>query len=141
MVERILWSEATMKSSTSGYVQLKIRGRRFVGTWVALSNIVIHTTILQDTNAGFSIPVNHILRDGVPNKFPVIKFKRKRTFHIVDTTLATPSKPIRLYEINEADDTNMSADHFELLLRALVEHGRCMERKECFHQPNFSRIR
>lgn len=125
----------------SGYVQVTVRNRRFVGTWGALSNIVVHSTVLQDANGGFSIPVNHILRDGVPNKFPAVKFRRRATFLIMDTQLQTPVKPIRLYEACQIDLEEMSEDHFELVLRALTEHGCCVELKVPTYQPTFTRIK
>jgi len=124
----------------SGYVQVTVRNRRFVGTWGALSNIVVHSTVLQDANGGFSIPVNHILRDGVPNKFPAVKFRRRATFLIMDTQLQTPVKPIRLYEACQIDLEEMSEDHFELLPCTLVEHAYCTERKEYHYEPTFTRL-
>ncbi len=100
-----------------------------------MQNIIVHTNILQDDNTGFSVPVNHIIRNRVPNKFPAIKFKRRATFVIVDTKSLTPAKPIRMYE---ADDNEISEDHFELLLCALVDHGCCIEQKEYTYVPNFT---
>jgi hypothetical protein len=129
-----------MKTLTSGYVQLTVRDRRFLGTWGTLTNIVVHTTALQDAHAGFSVPVNHILRNGAPNKFPAVKFTRRATFLIMDTTLRTPVKPIRLYEANKVDDAEMSEDHFELLLCALIEHGYCTERREYYYEPTYSHL-
>ena len=140
MKETVCFSEESMKNPTSGYVQLTVRERRFIGTWGGLQNIVVHTTILQDASGGFSVPVNHILRNGAPNRFPAVKFRRRATFLIMDTKLRTPAKPIRLYETSDTEDAGMSEDHFELLLCALVEHAYCTERKEYHYEPTFTRL-
>jgi hypothetical protein len=113
-----------MKLPLSGYATLRVRERRFLGTWSALQNIIVPTTILGKKTGGFTIPVNHILRDGIPNKFTAIEFKMIVTIQVIDTRIGVPARPIRIFEAQTAE---MSDDNLALLFRAIIENGCCRE--------------
>ena len=113
-----------METPSSGYVTLRIRNRRYLGTWAALQNIISPTQVLRSVNAVFQIHVNHLLIQGRPNRFSAVEFKRAASFCIIDTKLGIPVKPIRLFQ---AEQTEISDNHLAIRHSALIDHGCCHE--------------
>jgi hypothetical protein len=113
-----------METPPSGYVTLRIRDRRYLGTWAALQNVIVPNRILRNVKAGFQIPVSHLIINGRPNRFPAVAFKRIASFCIIDTKLDIPAKPIRLFQ---AELTEISDNHLAALHSALIDHGCCHE--------------
>jgi hypothetical protein len=120
-----------MESPDSGYVHLRVAGRRFVGNWVALKNIIVPAKIASMEKI-FSIPVTHLLHNGYPNQFPNVQFERKLVLQIIDCKNKLPVKPAR-YFVATTDE--IAEDHLKLLIQAIMMNGSCKEyRTEAFEK-------
>ena len=126
-----------MKSLSSGYVHLRVRERRFVGTWAALKNVIITGTSLFQPAKTFIVPLNHLLINGQPNRFTAVEFRRGGIFHLIDDTVHSLAKPIRYYRANTVE---LSDAHIEVLTKAIIQNGCCQEHWDKSHEANMYRL-
>ncbi len=126
-----------MKSLSSGYVHLRVRERRFVGTWTALKNVIITGPSLFQPAKNFTVPLNHLLINGQPNRFAAVEFKRGGIFHLIDESVHVLAKPIRYYTAHTAE---LSDAHIEVLTRALIQNGCFQEHWDKSYVANLYRI-
>ena len=126
-----------MKSLSSGYVHLRVRERRFVGTWTALKNIISTGPSLFQPVKNFIVPLNHLLINGQPNRFRAVEFKRGGILHLVDDTVHLLAVPIRYYKANTAELSNA---HIEMLTKALIDNGCCQECWDKNYEENMYRL-
>jgi hypothetical protein len=108
----------------SGYIYLRVRDKRFVGSLSAFTNIILPSWQLQKNIISFSIPVSHMVRNGIPNKFPPVIFTRQTIFQLIDQNDAVLRKPIRLYV---AQTSELLDAHLELLTFVILNNGCCVE--------------
>ncbi len=126
-----------MKSLSSGYVHLRVRDRRFVGTWDALKNVITTAPSIFQPAKNFIVPLNHLLINGQPNRFAAVEFKRGGIFHLIDETLHSLAKPIRYYRANTVE---LSDAHIAILTNALIQNGCCQECWDKNHEANMYRL-
>ena len=126
-----------MGTSHSDYVSLRVRERRYIGTWSALQNIIVHNGILRKRELTFTVPVKHVEIEGIPNKFSAVEFRQIAILSVIDTKLSTEERPIRAYEALTAE---MSDNHIAVLHRALTDHGCCQAQPLCNYQLGLYRL-
>ena len=101
-------------------MHLRVRERRFIGTWTALKNVIVTGPSLFKPAKDFIIPLNHLFIDDLPNRFAAVEFKRGGIFHIIYEKNHLLAKPIRYYRAITAE---LSDAHLEVLTKALVQNG------------------
>lgn len=127
-----------MKSLSSGYVHLRVRERRFVGTWETLKNVIVLGPGLFKPSKDFIVPLNHLLINGKPNRFSAVEFKRGGIFHLIDETVHLLAKPIRYYRANTSE---LSDAHIEVLTNAIMQNGCCKEHWDKSNEANMYRLK
>lgn len=125
-----------MESSESDYVHLRVRERRFIGKWIALKNVIIANQSVFKSTQNFFVPLNHLLINGLPNKFLPVKFNREGVFQLINTENDVAVKPIRYYRALTAE---MSDNHIDVLTEALIKNGCCQECEDKSYEVNIYR--
>lgn len=126
-----------MQSLSNGYVHLRVRERRFVGTWTALKKVVVMGPRLFKLSKNFIVPLDHVLIEGQSNKFIAVEFNRRGEFQLIDKTVHSLSRPIQYYEANTAE---LSDEHIDALTKVITNNGCCQEHVSNNYDPNMYRL-
>ncbi len=126
-----------MQSLSDGYVHLRVRERRFVGTWIALKKVVKVSPRLFKISKNFILPLDHLLIDGQPNKFIAVEFNRRGVFQLIDKTVNSLARPIQYYEANTAE---LSDAHILALTKVITNNGGCKEYLSISYDTNMYRL-